>query len=60
MVEHLPGLVTEWQSDREFRVPHGVFMEQFTLCKEEKGGTAADRLERTIKGLEILSGWESN
>lgn len=26
-VELLPGLVTEWQSDRDFRVPHGVFME---------------------------------
>lgn len=55
MVEHLPDLVTEWQGDREFRVPHTVFMEQLRLCEEERGAVA-DSLKRTVKGLEILSG----
>lgn len=56
MVKHLPDLVTEWQGDREFRVPYSVFMEWFRVCKGEERGAAADSLERTIKGLEILSG----
>lgn len=30
------------------------------MWKKEKGETAADSLERTIKELEILSEWESS
>lgn len=39
-VELLPGLVTEWQSHRDFRVPHGVFMKAYTV-KGRKGGNSS-------------------